>query len=149
MPHLNKTHEVSYAARDMYDLVCDVEKYPEFVPLCTALVIKDKRERDGKQLVVADMTMAYKLLSETFSSQVLMKPDELQIEVKYIEGPFKHLDNQWKFESISENQCRIHFQIDYELRSKMLGMAAGAVFDMAFGQFVNAFEERAKTIYGA
>jgi len=131
----------------MFDLVCDVEHYPEFVPLCQSLTVMSTRERDGKKLLMAQMTMAYQMLSETFTTQVLMKSDELEIDVKYIEGPFRHLDNTWKFETLSENECRVHFMIDYELRSKMLAIAAGTVFEMAFARFVSAFEKRADEIY--
>ena len=148
MPRLDKKHIVNHGARNMYDLVCDVEKYPEFVPLCQSLTVKSRKERDNKTLLLADMTMAYKMLSETFTTQVLMNPDTLAIDVKYIEGPFKHLDNQWRFKDIEDGQCEITFLIDYELRSKMLAMAAGTVFDMAFGKFTTAFEERADQIYG-
>ena len=109
--------------------------------------IRDRRERDGKTLILADMTMAYKMLSETFTTQVLMDREALKIDVKYIEGPFRHLDNQWQFEEIDESSCLVHFNLDYELRSKMLAMAAGAVFEVAFGQFVGAFEKRADEVY--
>lgn len=131
----------------MFDLVCDVESYPEFVPLCQSLTIKSLRERDSKSILLADMTMAYKMLSETFTTQVLMKSDELEIDVKYIEGPFSHLDNTWKFEETGQHECCVHFMVDYELRSKMLSMAAGAVFELAFARFVDAFETRANSVY--
>jgi len=149
MPDLEKTHIVHHRAEDMFSLVCDVEKYPQFVPLCQALHVKSRKLKGTKTLLVADMTMAYKMMSETFTTQVLMNPETLTIDVKYIEGPFKHLDNKWAFEALDDGQCRVHFQIDYELRSKMLAMAAGAVFEMAFGRFVGAFEARADEIYGA
>lgn len=97
--------------------------------------------------MMADMTMAYKMLSETFTTQVLMNYEDLQIDVKYIEGPFKHLDNQWKFEDVEDGKCEVTFLLDYELRSKMLAMAAGAVFEVAFGKFVDAFEKRADEVY--
>ena len=148
MPTLNKSHEVAHSATDMFDLVCDVEKYPEFVPLCTVLTVKSRKEKAGKILILADMTMAYKLLSETFTTQVLMNREALEIDVKYIEGPFKHLHNNWRFDAQDNNACCIHFDLDYELRSKMLAMAAGAVFDMAFAKFVDAFEKRADALYG-
>ena len=148
MPELQKSHEVSHSASDMFDLVRDIEKYPEFVPLCTGLAIKSRREKGDKQLLVADMTMSYKMLSETFTCQVLADYQALKIDVKYIEGPFKHLHNAWVFEALGKDNCCVHFHLDYELRSKMLAMAAGAVFDMAFGRFVDAFEKRANEIYG-
>ena len=149
MPNLEKTHLVRHRAKDMYNLVCDVERYPEFVPLCKALHVKSRKDKENKSLLIADMTMAYKMMSETFTTQVLMNARELTIDVKYIEGPFRHLDNRWAFEEVGDSQCRVHFLIDYELRSKMLAMAAGTVFEMAFGKFVGAFEARADQIYGA
>ncbi len=147
MPKLDKKHTVNHTAEKMYKLVCDVESYPKFVPLCQSLTVKSSKERDGKMLMMADMTMAYKMLSETFTTQVLMNHEALQIDVKYIEGPFKHLDNQWKFKDVESAKCEVTFLLDYELRSKMLAMAAGAVFDMAFGKFVDAFEKRADEVY--
>jgi len=147
MPKLDKKHIVNHTAKDMFDLVCDVENYPKFVPLCQSLNVKSRKERDGKILMMADMTMAYKMLSETFTTQVLMNEETLTIDVKYIDGPFKHLDNQWKFKDLEDGKCEVSFLLDYELRSKMLAMAAGAVFDMAFGKFVDAFEARADEVY--
>ncbi len=147
MPRLEKSHDVDHRAQDMYSLVCDVERYPEFVPLCQSLTVKSRKDRDDKTLMMADMTMAYKMLSETFTTQVLMKPEPLEIDVKYIDGPFKHLNNTWRFEALDQNRCRVHFMIDYELKSKMLALAAGSVFDLAFGRFVDAFEKRADFIY--
>ena len=147
MPHLDKTHEVSHAASDMYDLVCDVENYPEFVPLCQSLTIRSRREKGSKCLIIADMTMAYQLLSETFTTQVLMDSEALTIDVKYIDGPFKHLINEWRFEELAVKRCRIHFMVDYELRNRILAMAAGTVFELAFGRFVTAFEQRANEVY--
>ncbi|MEM7068342.1 MAG: type II toxin-antitoxin system RatA family toxin [Pseudomonadota bacterium] len=149
MPKLEKSHVVQHRAEDMFDLVCDVECYPEFVPLCHGINVTSRKDRDDKTLLMADMTMAYGMLSETFTTQVLMNRADLIIDVKYIEGPFKHLDNQWRFEETGERECRVHFMIDYELRSKMLAMAAGSVFDLAFGKFVAAFEERADKVYSA
>ena len=147
MPRLDKTHEVDHPARDMFDLVCDIESYPEFVPLCTSLRITSERDKGSKRLLIADMTMAYQFLSETFTTQVLMDTEHLSIDVKYLDGPFKHLDNEWRFEELSEGRCRIYFMVDYELRNRMLAVAAGTVFEMAFGRFVSAFEQRADAVY--
>lgn len=147
MPKLDKKHTVNHTAQDMYKLVCDVENYPKFVPLCKTLSVKSRKERDSKMLMMADMTMAYKMLSETFTTQILMNEETLTIDVKYIDGPFKHLDNQWKFEDVEGGKCEVTFLLDYELRSKMLAMAAGAVFEVAFGKFVDAFEKRADLVY--
>jgi len=132
----------------MFDLVADVERYPEFLPLCEALSIRERKERDTKTLMIADMTVGYKAIRETFTSQVLLKPDELGIDVKYLDGPFKYLDNKWSFEPHDEGGCEVRFFIDYEFKSRMLGMLMGSMFDRAFRMFSEAFEKRAQAIYG-
>lgn len=132
----------------MFDLVADVERYPEFLPLCEALSVRSRKERDGKALLIADMTVGYKKIRETFTSQVLLKPDELAIDVKYLDGPFKYLDNKWTFEPRANGGCEVKFFIDYEFKSMILGALMGAMFDRAFRMFAEAFEKRAVTIYG-
>lgn len=131
----------------MFDLVADIERYPEFLPLCEALTVRDRRERDGKTLLVADMTVGYKAIRETFTSQVLLKPDDLAIDVKYIDGPFRYLDNRWTF-SAMPNGAKVHFFIEYEFRNRLLGGLMGSMFDRAFRMFAEAFEQRADQIYG-
>ncbi len=133
----------------MFDLVADVERYPQFLPLCEALFVRSRKERDGKTLLIADMTVGYKAIRETFTSQVLLKPDELAIDVKYLDGPFKYLDNRWRFEPHAGGGCEVCFYIEYEFKSRMLGALMGAMFDRAFRMFAEAFEKRAVEIYGA
>ncbi len=132
----------------MFALVADVEKYPEFLPLCQRLVVRSEREKEGKNLLVADMTVAYKMIKETFSTQVLLKPDERQIDVKYVDGPFRFLDNTWNFVPTGEGACDVKFVIDYEFKSRTLGLLMGSMFDYAFRRFAKAFEDRADNIYG-
>ena len=148
MPKFESTRRVVHTPQQMFDLVADVERYPEFLPLCRSLDIRSRRERDGKILLVADMTVAYKLIRETFTSQVLLKPVDLEIEVKYLDGPFRYLENRWTFRAAEEG-CDVSFFIDYEFRSRTLGLLMGAMFDHAFRRFAAAFEERANLIYGA
>lgn len=130
----------------MFALVADVEKYPQFLPLCDALTIRSRKERDGKTLLLADMTVGYKAIRETFTTQVLLNPAELTIDVKYIEGPFKYLDNRWRFQPAPEG-CVVDFYIDYEFKSRILGAVMGSMFDRAFRMFAEAFEQRADKIY--
>jgi coenzyme Q-binding protein COQ10 len=132
----------------MFALVADVESYPQFLPMCEALSVNSRREREGKQLLLADMSVGYKLIRETFTSQVLLDRQALVIEAKYIDGPFKFLTNRWRFEATGEGNCNVHFHIDYEFKSRMLGMVMGSMFDIAFRKFSQAFEERANKIYG-
>ena len=131
----------------MFALVADVEKYPLFVPMCEALAVKSRRKRDGKELLLADMSVGYKLIRETFTSQVLLDRAALVIETKYVDGPFKYLNNRWRFEQIAPDACNVHFFIDYEFKSRMLGMVMGSMFDIAFRRFTQAFETRADEIY--
>lgn len=147
MPHFETNHVVKHTADQMFDLVADVEHYPEFLPLCEALTVRSRKERDGKVLLMADMTVGYKAIRETFTTQVLLNKAERVIEVKYIDGPFKYLDNRWRFEPAGEGQSIVHFYIDYEFKSRILGALMGSMFDRAFRMFSDAFEKRADKIY--
>ncbi|EJK84815.1 type II toxin-antitoxin system RatA family toxin [Rhizobium sp. AP16] len=146
MPQFETHRPVPHTPDQMFDLVADVERYPEFLPLCDALVIRNRKERDGKVLLVADMTVGYKAIRETFTTQVLLNKAERAIDVKYIDGPFKYLDNRWRFQP-AENGSVIDFFIDYEFKSRILGALMGSMFDRAFRMFTDAFETRAGKIY--
>ncbi|SHI72804.1 coenzyme Q-binding protein COQ10 [Aureimonas altamirensis DSM 21988] len=148
MPKFESTRIVNFTPRQMFDLVADVERYPEFVPLCERLTIRTRREREGTTLLVADMTVAYKMIRESFATQVLLDPDKRQIDVEYIDGPFRFLRNQWRFEDDPKG-CRVVFFIEYEFKNRALGMVMGSMFDYAFRRFAVAFEERAAKVYAA
>ena len=148
MPQFSTTRRVRHAAADMFDLVADVERYPEFVPLCRALKVRQRiEEPEGVKILVADMTVAYKLVRETFTSRVTLDHPNLQILVEYLEGPFSHLENRWTFHPIGERDCEVHFFISYEFKSRMLGVLMGSMFDLAFRRFALAFERRADAVY--
>lgn len=132
----------------MFDLVADVEKYPQFVTLCSALTVKTRAEKDGRTVLVADMTVAYKVIRETFTSRVTLDRQSLTILVEYLDGPFKRMQNRWTFYSVETKVCDVEFFIDYEFRSRTLAMLMGAMFDAAFRRFAVAFEQRADEIYG-
>lgn len=132
----------------MFDLVADVEQYPQFLPLCEALVVRERRAKGDVELLVASMTVGYKAIRETFTTRVLLNPPALAIDVSYVDGPFKRLDNRWRFVETGPNRCDVHFDIDYEFSSRMLSMVMGAMFDAAFRRFTTAFEERARAVYG-
>ena len=133
----------------MFDLVADVERYPEFVPLCQALKVRQRKQnRDGTETVVADMTVSFKLVKETFTSEVTLDREHLKILVRYLRGPFSNLENRWTFEAKGEEACDVGFFIAYEFKSKMLATLMGAMFDAAFMRFSAAFEKRADMIYG-
>ena len=147
MPQFETRRPVKHSPERMYALVADVEKYPEFLPLCEGLTVRSRKDRDGKTLLVADMTVGYKAFRETFTTQVLLKPDENAIDVKYLDGPFKYLDNRWRFEPTEDGGCSVYFFIDYEFKSRILGAVMGSMFDRAFRMFAEAFEARADKIY--
>ncbi|MFZ1047077.1 MAG: type II toxin-antitoxin system RatA family toxin [Pseudolabrys sp.] len=148
MPQFSSKRRVRHAATDMFDLVADVEKYPQFVPLCSALTVKTRAEKDGRTVLVADMTVAYKVIRETFTSRVTLDRQSLTILVEYLDGPFKRMQNRWTFYSVETKVCDVEFFIDYEFRSRTLAMLMGAMFDAAFRRFAVAFEQRADEIYG-
>jgi coenzyme Q-binding protein COQ10 len=133
----------------MFDLVADVERYPEFVPLCRALKVRERTPKpDGTEVVIADMTVAFNLVRESFTSQVTLDRPNLKIMVQYLKGPFSNLENRWTFEPKSETECEVGFYIAYEFKSRMLAALMGAMFDAAFQRFAAAFEKRADVVYG-
>jgi coenzyme Q-binding protein COQ10 len=147
MPRFQSSREVAFTPQQMFDLVADVQAYPQFLPLCEDLRIRRTvKSSEGLDVLVADMTVGYKAIRETFTSRVTLDPAQLQILVTYLEGPFSHLDNRWHFVP-SAKGCRVEFYIDYEFRSRMLGVLMGAMFDKAFRKFSEAFEARAAQIY--
>jgi coenzyme Q-binding protein COQ10 len=131
----------------MFDLVADVEEYPKFVPLCANLVVRSRSEDEGRIVLLADMTVAYAMFHETFTSRVTLDESKLQILVEYVDGPFRKLENRWRFRPVDETSCEIDFYIDWELRSRALAMVVGSVFDRAFRRFADAFESRADVVY--
>lgn len=149
MPSFERIHSVNYSANNMYALVADVEKYPEFLPMCERLIVQSRREKKGRELLMASMSIGYKSIQETFTTKVMLHEDARTIEAQYIDGPFKYLDNRWRFEETSANTCNIVFFIDYEFKSKVLGALMGSMFDRAFNKYVEAFEARAAQVYGA
>ena len=133
----------------MFDLVADVERYPEFVPLCQALKVRQRRQNgDGTETIVADMTVSFKLVKETFASRVTLDRANRKILVEYVSGPFSMLENRWTFEPKEGDACDVGFFIAYEFKSRMLAMLMGTMFDTAFQRFAAAFEKRADRIYG-
>ena len=149
MPSFENTHRVKHGAGDMFDLVADVEQYPQFVPLCHAMRVRGRKQIDEhKEVLIADMTVAYKVFKETFASRVTLDRLEKQILVEYLDGPFRHLENTWSFVEDGDKACDVRFYINYEFKSRTLGAMMGAMFDRAFRKFSVAFENRADQVYG-
>jgi coenzyme Q-binding protein COQ10 len=149
LPLFRDERRVRHNAAEMFDLVADVELYPEFVPLCKALKVRSRKpETEGRETLVANMTVGYKLIHETFTSRVLLDKPRLKVVVRYVDGPFSRLENVWTFKDEAESESsRVGFFIDYEFRSRTLGALMGSMFDAAFRKFASAFEQRADAVY--
>lgn len=149
MPKFETSKRVRHSADEMFDLVADVEEYPRFVPLCSALTVRSRRPLgEGREVLVADMTVAYKMFRESFTTKVTLDRGKGEIYVEYLDGPFRHLENRWTFRPIDDSTSDVGFYISYEFKSRILASVAGAVFDKAFRRFSSAFEERADEVYG-
>jgi coenzyme Q-binding protein COQ10 len=148
MPQFDTTHRVAHSAEAMFDLVADVKAYPQFVPLCERLVVRARREDGKKWILVADMTIGYKVIRETFTSQVTLDRPALVIRADYLDGPFSFMENRWTFVPVGEDASDIGFHIAYEFKSRALALLMGPMFARVFRTFSNAVEKRADIIYG-
>ena len=136
-----------FTPQQMFDLVADVEQYPLFLPLCEALTIRCREKRGTSTVLVATMVVGYKAIREAFTTRVTLMPSGPAVLVEYLDGPFRRLENRWRFDPIPGG-CEVDFFIDYEFRSVLLGTLVGALFDRAFRKFAEAFEGRARVVYG-
>src|SRR3569623_1360845 len=158
MPRFSSKRRVNHSASEMFDLVAEIERYPEFVPLCSALKVRQRIAKpDGTEVLVADMTVSFKLVREAFTSRVTLDRANQKILVEYLQGPFSNLENRWTFEprgnkesegNESEGACDVGFFLSYEFRSRMLALLMGSIFDAAFARFSAASVKRADAIYG-
>ncbi|MFM8700162.1 MAG: type II toxin-antitoxin system RatA family toxin [Hyphomicrobiales bacterium] len=147
MPAFQSSRTVAFAPDQMFDLVADVERYPEFLPLCEGLNIRRRSMlEDGREVLLADMTVGYKAIRETFTSRVTLDRSKLRIDVEYVNGPFSHMENIWRF-TADGNKTIVDFSINYQFKSRMLGLLMGGMFDQAFRRFADAFEKRAAKTY--
>ncbi|MEP3113972.1 type II toxin-antitoxin system RatA family toxin [Nisaea sp.] len=143
MPTHVEQRVVPFTSEQLFDLIADIQRYPEFLPWCVGARI---RKRDGNR-IVADLVIGYKLIRERFTSTVTLSPEQNRIDVEYTDGPFKYLNNHWVFEPHPEG-CMIDFYVDFEFRSKMLQKIIEVFFNEAVRRMVGAFEARAHELYG-
>ena len=143
MPTHAEKRLLPFTPEQMFDLVMDIERYPEFLPWCMATRI---RERDGDTLI-ADMVIGFKVFREKFTTTVTPESSR-RVDVAYSDGPFKFLNNHWVFEPEGEDGCSVDFFVDFEFRSKIFEKAIGAVFNEAVQRMISAFEKRAARLYG-
>ncbi|MGH6933552.1 MAG: type II toxin-antitoxin system RatA family toxin [Dongiaceae bacterium] len=144
MPTHAEKRAMPYRPEQMFDLVADIERYPEFLPWCVAARIRERRD----DVVVADLVIGFKMIRERFTSRVHLDRPGLRIDVTYTDGPFRRLNNHWIFEPADGGGCLIDFYVDFEFRSQLLQRLIGALFNEAVRRMVQAFEGRARRLYG-
>lgn len=144
MPRHSETRNLPYSPEQMFDLVADVRRYQEFLPWVTATRVRS----DSDELMIADLVVGFRSLKETFTSRVTKRrPTEIQVD--YIEGPLKYLNNSWKFSPDGKGGTDIDFCVDFAFRSRIFEAIAGQMFDRALRRMIGAFETRAHALYGA
>ena len=144
MPHHHERRSLPHSAVQMYDLVDDVKRYPEFLPWVSAIRIR----QDSASEMLADMVVGFKSLRETFSSRVIKTPCH-SIVVDYLDGPMKHLHNQWKFEDVPGGGSIVDFTVDFSFRNRVFEALAGHFFEAALRKMTSAFIMRADDLYGS
>jgi coenzyme Q-binding protein COQ10 len=142
MPTHAEQRVLPYTQEQLFDLVADIERYPEFLPWCLGARIRERQPH----LVVADLIIGFKMFRERFTSRVELDPPR-RINVTYAEGPFRYLNNHWIFEKVPEG-CRIDFFVDFEFKSRLMQKVIEVLFGEAVRRMVSAFEERARDLYG-
>jgi coenzyme Q-binding protein COQ10 len=149
MPTHAEIRRLPYSVAEMYALVADVAAYPEFLPWCSGARIRARKpQSDGSEIIEADLVISFKVFRERFGSRVTLRPEGHKIDVAYLEGPFRYLNNHWRFKPVGETACEVDFFVDFEFRSKTLQLIIGVVFHEAMRRIVRAFEERAEQLYG-
>jgi coenzyme Q-binding protein COQ10 len=144
MPSHSESRIVPYSSEQLFDLVLDIEKYPEFLPWCLGARINERSKSD----LDADVLVGYKMFREKFSSRVHFTRSK-EIEVEYLKGPMRHLHNKWVFMDMKSNQCKVDFYVDFTLKSKLFESFVDQFFQKALVKMINAFEARAIEVYGA
>lgn len=155
MPTHAEKRLLHHSPEQLFDLVADVSKYPEFLPWCVAARVKEHGQEDENDVVLADLVIGYKMFRETFTSKVTCQTHDTgpwRIDVAYFDGPFKYLNNHWIFEEQDDGEggggCMIDFYVDFEFKSRIFQAAIGAVFNEAVKRMITAFEKRADALYG-
>jgi len=148
MPKHAETRLLPYSAAQMYDLVADVARYPEFIPWIMAARVRSVTAGADGNVMLADLVIGFRMFRERFGSRVVLRPERNEIDTEYIEGPFKHMISHWRFRD-APGGCEVAFDVDFEFRNRVLQGAAGLFFHDAMKRIVQAFEDRAKDLYGA
>lgn len=147
MPKHQEIRSLPYSAQQIYDLVADVARYPEFLPWCSAARIRSREPHASGEVIEADLIISFKVFRERFASRVILDPDHFQIDTEYLDGPFRYMISHWNLRD-NEQGCDVDFAVDFEMKNAILGSAVGLVFNEAMLRIVRAFEARAKELYG-
>ncbi|HQU66565.1 MAG TPA: type II toxin-antitoxin system RatA family toxin [Albidovulum sp.] len=149
MPRHSETRPLPYTARQMYDLVADVARYPEFLPWTSAARIRSVTpEPDGSEVMEADLVISFKVFRERFASRVVLWPEVMKIDTEYLDGPFRFMRSNWAFTDRDGGGSDVSFFVDFEFKNAILQALIGVVFDEAMRRVVRAFEARAAELYG-
>ncbi|SFI30058.1 type II toxin-antitoxin system RatA family toxin [Jannaschia pohangensis] len=148
MPRHSERRALPYTPDQMYDLVADVARYPEFLPWTAAARIRSRTGGPEGEVMLADLIISFKLFRESFGSRVTLWPGKKRIETEYLDGPFRHLQSEWTFTPTASG-CEVDFWVDFEFRNPIIGRVVGVVFNEAMQRVVAAFEKRARQLYGA
>lgn len=144
MPHFSEEKILPYSQQQVFDLVSDVRKYPEFLPWCVGARVYNRKPTGFD----ADVMIGFKMFRERFTSRVSLKANE-SVDVDYIKGPMKRLYNHWRFVPQPDGGCLVDFEVDFEFSNRMLDEMIGGLFEKACHRMVSAFETRAQEIYGS
>ena len=147
MPKQEEFKVVNYSKNQMFDLVADIDRYSEFLPWCNESKIINREIIGDKEILTADLEIGYDQFVYTYRSEVILHSDKSKIDVRNLDGPFKYLENNWQFRSITKDECEIKFNIDFELNITILDILMKKFFDLAFQKMVDAFIDRANEIY--
>ena len=137
-----------YTASEMYTLVADVARYPEFLPWTAAARIRETTDHGDHIVVLADLVISFKVFRERFGSRVTLWPDEKRIDTEYLDGPFSKMVSNWSFTEAQDGGCDVGFHVDFAFRNKLLQTTATIFFNEAMQRVVRAFERRAEELYG-
>ena len=155
MPTHSETRPLPWTAQQMYDLVADVERYPEFLPWNAAARIRARHPgEDGSEVLEADLVISFKVFRERFGSRVVLWPEAMKIDTEYLDGPFKFMRSNWAFRDLPDTDegkpggSEVAFFVDFEFRNPILQRIIGVVFGEAMTRIVRAFEKRAAELYG-
>ena len=146
MPKHSETKILPYTAQQMYTLVADVAKYPEFLPWCAAARVRSVTPQGHFSVMLADLIISFKVFRERFGSEVILDPGNSRITSRYIDGPFRHMESVWSFRDV-EGGCEVAFDTDFEFKNPVLQGLIGLVFNEAMQRIVSAFEHRASDLY--